>query len=553
MDGDGSTDALEATLSSVREQTTPEAAERQRLEAVTERLTERARRAVAALPEPANEADVVRVGSTARGTWLPGDRDIDLFVRFPTALDRDELRGYGLRVGHEVVPDGTEEYAEHPYVKGVVDGFDVDCVPCFDVPAATEIRSAVDRTPFHTAYLRERLGSELAADVRVCKQFCTAIGVYGSDLRTRGFSGYLTELLVIEHGGFAGLLSAVADWNPPVQLDPESHGMKAFDDPLVVIDPTDPTRNVAAVCAASNVARFQHHARRLLADPDTSRFRADPVDPLTRDQMASHLDRRGTEPVAVLFDTPQLVDDTLYPQLRRSLDGLTGELSDLGFRVVRSAVFATPPDETDGPTTGGTDGSATGETDGLATGETDGSATGKTDGSATDGTDTPRTEPADTSATEDSDLTNVENGDVTNVENGDVTNVENGDVTNAEHADGRTAALFVELQTTRLPAVTRHEGPPVSVRTHAEGFYETYDETDAYGPFLDGGRYVVERNRRVRDATAFVESDALFDIALGTDIETALDDGYEVLAGTTTARLAATFPEQLTRYFRPTV
>ena len=458
-------ETLAATLETIRERTTPADSERERLQTVAATLERRAQEAVEGLPSPADEADLVRVGSTARDTWLPGDRDVDLFVRFPPTLDRAELERYGLRVGHETVPDGTEEYAEHPYVTGVVDGFDVDLVPCFDVATASDIRSAVDRSPFHTAYLRAQLTDRLAADVRVCKQFTTAIGVYGSDLRTRGFSGYLVELLVVAHDGFGPLVEAAADWEPPVRLDPAAHGTATFDDPLVVIDPTDPQRNVAAVCSAANVARFQHHARAMLADPDPDRFERTEPEPMTQESMEAHIDRRGTAPLAVVFDTPALVDDKLYPQLRRSLNGLTGKLADLGFRVVRATVFATPSD---------------------------------------------------------------------------------GD-------GGRTAALFVELETSRLPAIRRHEGPPVSVRSHAEGFAQAYADGDAYGPYLDGDRYVVERAREYRDAEAFVRSADLFGIALGTDIEAALDDGYEVMRGAATAALADQFPTQLADYFDPSV
>ena len=72
-------DDLEAVLSRVRERAVPEPEERERLRAVADELAERARDAIADLPVT---ADVVQVGSTARGTWVSGDRDIDLFVRF---------------------------------------------------------------------------------------------------------------------------------------------------------------------------------------------------------------------------------------------------------------------------------------------------------------------------------------------------------------------------------------------------------------------------------------------------------------------------------------
>jgi tRNA nucleotidyltransferase (CCA-adding enzyme) len=444
---------FEAVVARVADRVTPDAAERERLTATVEHLTERVRDAVEDLPV---DADVVQVGSTARGTWLADDRDIDLFVRFPPDLDRADLERYGLDVGRAALPDGREEYAEHPYVTGEARGFAVDLVPCYDVADATEIQSAVDRTPFHDAYLQARLDDALARDVRLFKAFLTGIGAYGSDLRTRGFSGYLSELLVLEYGGFEPLLRAAADWYPPVRLDPENHGTETFDDPLVVIDPTDPERNVAAVCSAENVARLQHYARDLLADPREALFVPDDPDPVDADAVRAHLDRRGTTPVAVVFETPDLVDDQLYPQLRKSLDGVVGELDRRGFAPLRATTVA----------------------------------------------------------------------------------------------DDR-AVLLVELAVAELASVQRHAGPPVHVRDHATGFYETYADRDVYGPFLDGDRYVVEREREFTTPAELLGSDAIFDVALGAQVETALDDGYDLLVGDEVADLADAFGVELARYVEP--
>jgi len=326
-------DELEAVLTRVRGQFLPEADERERLRTVAAELTERTRRAIADLPV---DADVVQVGSTARGTWVAGDRDIDLFVRFDADLDREQLEEYGLAVGHAVLPEGHEEYAEHPYVKGTYDGFDVDLVPCHDVETAGELVSAVDRTPFHDAYLSARLDDDLAADVVLAKAFLKGIGAYGSDLRTEGFSGYLTELLVLEFGGFVPLVESARNWHPPMEFDPEGHAERIFDDPLVVVDPTDPARNVAAVLSAANLARFQHYARELRAAPGEELFEPAVPEPLDAAEVREHLNRRGATPVAVVFDAPDLVDDQLWPQLRRSLDGIVRGLNGHGFDVLRA-------------------------------------------------------------------------------------------------------------------------------------------------------------------------------------------------------------------------
>jgi tRNA nucleotidyltransferase (CCA-adding enzyme) len=467
-------DAFDAAVQAVREEIDPDPEERDRLSATAAKLVERAEDAVGEFDV---DADVLVVGSTARRTWISGDRDIDVFVQFPPDLDRETLEEYGLRVGNEVLPDGHEEFAEHPYVTGEYDGFGVDLVPCYDVSAATEIQSAVDRTPFHTEYLRERLDDDSAAAVRLAKQFLKGIGAYGSDLRTRGFSGYLTELLVLEYGDFRGFVEAAADWTPPVRLDPEDHGEETFDDPLVVIDPTDPERNVAAVLSADNVARLQHYARELLSDPRSDLFFSEQPDPLSEDDVRDHLAERGTTPVAIRFDAPDIVEDQLYPQLRKSLAGVTDELDRRGFDVLRAAAFA------------------------------------------------------------------------------------NDD-----------AVLFAELAVAERPAVERHEGPPVHIRQHATGFHDKYADADGpdsaagtdseesetadrpgppYGPFVDGGRYVVERRQTHQTAAEFLESDALFDGGLGVAVEEALREEYDVLVGDDVAALAESFGTELARYFSP--
>ncbi|MBX0322900.1 CCA tRNA nucleotidyltransferase [Halomicroarcula sp. F13] len=331
-------DEFDAVVERVHERVSPDAEERERLQRAAETVMERAADAIADLPV---SAEVIQVGSTARGTWTAGDRDVDVFVAFPPDLPRETLEEYGLDVGHAVLPEGREEYAEHPYVVGECEGYTVDLVPCYAVEDATAIQSAVDRTPFHTRYLDSRLDDALAGEVRVTKQFLKGIGVYGSDLRTRGFSGYLTELLVLEYGGFRELVAAAADWHPPVTFDPEGHGTVSFDGPLVVVDPTDPERNVAAVCSATNVARFQHYARALLANPRTDLFEASDPDPYDADAVRTAVERRGTTPVALRFDAPDVVEDQLWPQLRKSLGGLTDELDRRGFDVLRSATFTT--------------------------------------------------------------------------------------------------------------------------------------------------------------------------------------------------------------------
>ena len=456
-------DAFETVTARVRERIVPDPDERDRLAAAAETLIDRAERAVADLPVTAR---VVQAGSTARNTWLSGDRDIDIFVCFPPDLGDGALEEYGIAVGNAVLPDGREEYAEHPYVSGTHEGFAVDLVPCYDVESATEIRSSVDRTPFHTAYVADRLDADLADEVRLSKQLELATGIYGSDLRTKGFSGYLTELLVLVHDGFRPLLEAATDWEPPVRLDPESHGQATFDDPLVVVDPTDPERNVAAVLSAANLARFQHVARDLLADPREAVFEPPDPEPIDAAAVRTGFERRGTTPVAIRLTVPDLVDDQLWPQLERSRAGVAGLLTRNGFDVVRDAALAEDHDP---------------------------------------------------------------------------------------DRDERTAVLLFELAVPERPAVERHEGPPVAARPHAQRFYDAYaDDSETYGPFIAGGRYVVERDREFTDAASLLAAE-ITDASHGAQIRTALSEGYDLLVADEVAELADRFGTDLAAYLDPGV
>jgi tRNA nucleotidyltransferase (CCA-adding enzyme) len=213
------------------------------------------------------------------------------------------------------------------------------------------------------------------------------------------------------------------------------------------------------VLSRENVARFQHFARELLDDPREDLFFPDERDPFSAAEVRERFEARGTTPLALRFERPDIVEDQLWPQLERSRKGVAGELGRRGFDVFRAAAFA----------------------------------------------------------------------------------------------DEQQVVLLFELAVDERPRVQRHAGPPVHVREHAERFYEAYEDGDTYGPFVEDDRYVVEREREFTSARAFLDSDAILDVALGVHIESAIEDGYDLLAAEEVATLADQFGQALTRYLAPTV
>ena len=281
-------------------------------------------------------AEGMVVGSIARHTWVKGDRDLDVFMLFDPSLSREQLETEGLALARSIAAAFTEKYhekyAEHPYINATIEDVDVDLVPCYKVESASRIQSAVDRTPFHTRYITEKING-LIDDVLLLKRFCKSGGIYGSDQMTEGFSGYLCELLVLHYGGFTPLLQAAAEWKPRTQIDVENHVAKEFDEPLVMIDPVDPKRNVAAAVSVDRMAEFVELARGYLESPSEAFFRLPQEPPITREDLENLLHGRGTSLFAISFATPPYIEEIVVPQLKRSTLAISEYLERNSFPV----------------------------------------------------------------------------------------------------------------------------------------------------------------------------------------------------------------------------
>lgn len=288
-----------------------------------------------------NAKDVVSVGSIAKDTWLSGTHDIDLFVRFSSEISKDELEGKGLEIGKEVMKeidgDWHVEYAEHPYVRGEINGFDVDIVPCYDVPAH-EIKSSVDRTPHHTEYVNSELSKRKRDEVRLLKKFCHAHRVYGAKLSVEGFSGYLCELLIIKFGTFNKLMKEVSSWTPgiEIQLEDENEYEPQEKEPLIFIDPVDPNRNVASVLNLENFIKFVSAAQNFVDDKTIEHFSPKKYDPITKREFKSKIKERSTKSMVLEFEKPDVINDVLYPQLRKLEGRIVDILEEYEFSVLRS-------------------------------------------------------------------------------------------------------------------------------------------------------------------------------------------------------------------------
>ena len=165
------------------------------------------------------------------------------------------------------------------------------------------------------------------------KRFTKAGGIYGSDQMTEGFSGYLCELLILHYGGFTPLITAAAAWRPHTVIDIEHHAAKDFDEPLVVIDPVDPRRNVAAAVSLDKLAGFVELARGYLESPSEQFFSRPPERCILKKELAAVIRQRRTFLYAIVISTPPHIPEVVVPQLKRSLLSLRELLEREGFAV----------------------------------------------------------------------------------------------------------------------------------------------------------------------------------------------------------------------------
>jgi tRNA nucleotidyltransferase (CCA-adding enzyme) len=297
---------------------------------------------------------VMLAGSITRGTWLPDKMEFDIFVLFPEKMTEDQLEKVGLEVGKKVIEGlkGKHEisYAQHPYVSGLVDGIDIDIVPAFAVASPERMKSAVDRTPFHVNYIEKKLSSKQADEVRLLKKLLKSNSIYGADSRVEGFSGYLCELLIINYGSFSNLMKSARRWVPGEIIDVEGLVKKNDYDtlrkqfvgqPLIVVDPTDRNRNVAAAVSARAFFKLRKLAERFISEPSPDMFFEPKVDPITEQELNEILKLRRTHLVMLKFLPPKGHEEVVWPQMRRFSERARGMIEDPNyeFRVMNKDIF----------------------------------------------------------------------------------------------------------------------------------------------------------------------------------------------------------------------
>lgn len=283
--------------------------------------------------------EIVFGGSFAKGTWLKNDADIDIFVKLDASISNEEFEQLGKQIGLESLKmyKTRLRYSDHPYVEAFVKGNRVNVVPCYNVEQG-KWKSAADRSPFHTEYIKNHLDEEKRNQVRLLKKFLKTFGIYGAEIATSGFSGYVAEILILKYGSFESVLHAISNINirederNVISVDKADEDIiKTFQSHLIIVDPVDPRRNLGTAISAESVGKFMLAARAFLEKPSLNFFEK-------RDKKNANFSNKLLYPnlLIIEFCYSERSPDVIWGQLNRSLNAISRQLNLAGFKVIRN-------------------------------------------------------------------------------------------------------------------------------------------------------------------------------------------------------------------------
>jgi tRNA nucleotidyltransferase (CCA-adding enzyme) len=298
-------------------------------------------------------AEVRLDGSVAKDTWVRGHADVDIFMRVSPELTKAQLRNVCLPIARRALwpNDVVERYAEHPYVEAEIPletpgTLRVNVVPCYNVEKGNWL-SATDRSPYHTEYIRQHLSNPQRDEVRLLKAFMRGIGSYGADIKTGGFSGMLCETLIVSRGGIQRVVQDFRQWDGKEFVDVENYYKgrgdevkRIFKEPLVVIDPVDKGRNLAAAVREEQLWNFVAACRQFTAKPSTPLFAEPKVKPLTATDFQKLLRVRRSALLCLNLGRIDAVVDILWSQLYRTQRAIVSLLKSNEFKIIRSMAWS---------------------------------------------------------------------------------------------------------------------------------------------------------------------------------------------------------------------
>jgi len=264
-------------------------------------------------------------GSFAKGTWLSKDADIDIFIRFKKTISEEKFEKISKKIGFDSLKKYSPyiRYSQHPYVEAKIRNTKINVVPFYDVKIG-EWKSAADRSSFHTKFMEKSLTSKMRNEVRILKTFLKSNGIYGAEIAKQGFSGYISEVLILHFGNFENLIKSISKIKENQVIGKTS---RKFETSIVVIDPIDNNRNLAAAISDENIGKFILISRAFKEKATLEFFKNKKL----------RVSKKYWENLLVIkFNFKIRSPDIIWGQIKRATSTLSTQLELGGFNVLRS-------------------------------------------------------------------------------------------------------------------------------------------------------------------------------------------------------------------------
>ena len=268
-------------------------------------------------------------GSYAKDTWLSKEADIDIFIKFKKTVSDEKFTEITKKVGFESLKKYNPyvRYSEHPYVEARIKKTKINVVPCYEVNLG-EWKSSADRSPFHTKHMQKSLTTKMRNEVRILKTFLKVNKIYGAEIAKQGFSGYVSEVLILNFNNFENVVKSIAQIQQGQIIGKTS---KVFETAIVIIDPIDSNRNLAAAISNENIGKFILLCRAFENKPNLEFF----------NQKKLKLSKNNWENVLVVkFNFKMRSPDIIWGQIKKATTSLATQLQLGGFNVLRSKAYS---------------------------------------------------------------------------------------------------------------------------------------------------------------------------------------------------------------------
>ena len=264
-------------------------------------------------------------GSGAKNTWLKGNHDLDLFVKFKKSEQNISKK---LEAKLKKKFKIEKLHGSRDYFRIKKDSFTFEIVPIKSITKASQAENITDISPLHAKWVNKH--KKYSDDIRLAKAFAIAQKIYGAESYIKGFSGYTLEILTIHYKGFNNLIKNIAKWKTKVIIDTNKLLKKPLEElnpskiksPLILVDPVDKTRNAAAVLSNENFNKFKIICKKYLKKPSKSFFEEKP-----------EIIPKGS--VIIKFKTPKGKEDVVGAKLVKKQNFIVRRLNKEGFKVIK--------------------------------------------------------------------------------------------------------------------------------------------------------------------------------------------------------------------------